>query len=66
MDKTMKELAMSLLKAERKRLRTRLKNYFTQPVAQRNYEEFESIVDKMESVREEIRVMRIREYKIRG
>ncbi|MBI5873331.1 MAG: hypothetical protein HZB36_04220 [Candidatus Omnitrophica bacterium] len=38
----------------REQLRGKLKDHFSQPISQRNYKEFETVVDQLDEVRKKI------------
>jgi ABC-type phosphate transport system auxiliary subunit len=44
----------------REQLRGKLKDHFSQPISQRNYMEFESVVDQLDDVRKKIHDIKIK------
>ncbi len=51
---------LKVLAKRREELRLRLKDHFCLPVSQRNYKEFEMVVDELDEVREKMYILKAR------
>ncbi len=55
---TDKDAALRKLLKKREELRYKLRDHFCLPVNQRNYKEFESVVDELDELRRNIRLIK--------
>ena len=55
---TDKDAALRKLVRKREQLRYKLRDHFCLPVNQRNYKEFESVVDELDELRKKMRLIK--------
>lgn len=57
---TDRDAALRKLVKKREELRYKLRDHFCLPVNQRNYKEFESVVDELEELRMKMRLIKVK------